>query len=247
MTRSAGRRGLLVATVVLAAGRLTAQDATAPSPSPPRRWAIGAGWSYIALEDTRRVTDSGPDNTNIRGNYLGSLWGLDAEQHAFPDPFVEYGFRSWFGVGASYEQQRAKTLDWQHNDPTLPPVGDGELEVRGAQLYAFGRYPNHTPFTPRATVGRARYWSRFFTLPSWNGGDPGKVLQVDDTWGWILSAGCRVALGRHAGLDVSYRRAQIGDVVARAYGDIIDNPDRYRKGAFPMRSRSLRLGIAYSF
>jgi hypothetical protein len=211
------------------------------------RFTIGVDWTRYSLYDTRRVTPQGPDNANVHGNYLGSLWGLDAEQHPFPDPFVEWRLTSSFGVGVSYEQQRAMTLDWSSDDRSLAPVGDGDVQIRGAQLYAFGRYPNPTRFTPYASVGRARYWSHFFVLPAWNGGDPAKVLWVGNTSGWILSGGTRVRIGHRLAFDVNYRRALIADVAARAYADIVDHPKRYRAGAFPMQSQSVRLGVAYGF
>jgi opacity protein-like surface antigen len=211
------------------------------------RLTFGVDWTRFSLSDSRRVTPQGPDNANVHGNYLGSLWGLDAEQHAFPDPFVEWRVISSFGVGLSYEQQRAMTLDWGNDDHSLPPVGDGDVQIRGAQLYAFGRYRNRTRFTPYASVGRAQYWSHFFLLPAWNAGDPAKVLWVGNTSGWIVSGGTRVALGHRLALDVNYRGAFVADVPARAYSDIFDHPHRYRAGAFPMKSQGVRLGVAYAF
>jgi hypothetical protein len=60
---------------------------------------IGARVTYFWLKDTRRSGPNGLDNLNQAGNFLG-LWGLDAQQHYFPNPFVEYRVISGFGPGS---------------------------------------------------------------------------------------------------------------------------------------------------
>lgn len=236
------RRALLVAALCVPGGTAAADEAWIRG-----RLAMGARWSHFSLDDTRRLTADGPDNQNVQGNYLGSLWGLDTEQHVLPDPFAEYRIVSSFGLGASYTRQRAKTLDWQQNDPSLPPSGDGDVEIRGLQVYAFGGYPRRTRVKPYAQLGRSRYWSRFFVLPSWTRGNPGRVIQVDNTAGWFFALGARMTFWRHAGLDAFYRRSLIDQVIARSYPDVINTPNRHRTGAFPMRSKALGVGIAYAF
>jgi opacity protein-like surface antigen len=210
------------------------------------RLSFGAAWTHFWLDDTRRSTDHGYDNLNAAGNFLGSLWGLDAKQHALPNPFVEYRLVSSFGLGLAYDQLRAKTLDWADTDRTVT-IGDGDVEIRGGQVYAFGRYRTRSRFTPYANLGLARYWSRFLVLPSWTGGKPGRVFQVDDTRGWFVTVGTRVALGRHVGLEAFYRREMIGDVTGRAYRNIINRPDVYVGGAFPMSNNRAGTGLAYTF
>jgi opacity protein-like surface antigen len=233
--------------VALLAGPSLADQASPAPPAPPTffsRWvagrlSIGADMTYFWLEDTRRASDGGYDNGNP-GNFLGSLWGLDAEQHAFPSPFLEYRVVSVVGVGVAYDQARAKTLDWANEEQNLT-AGDGDLEIRGLLYYAFARCPNRTRLTPYVHLGLAHYWSRFYVSPGWAA--PGRHFDVDDTGGWFVAAGTRVTLWRHLRLDVLYRHSQTEDVTARAY--LLRN--HHRSGAFPMRSDLLGVGLVYAF
>jgi hypothetical protein len=190
--------------------------------------------------DTRRSDADGYDNHNLSGNFLGSLWGLDAQQHYFPNPYFEYRLFSGVGVGASYDQLRAKTLDWANDDHTAT-AGDGDLELRGVGAYLVLRYSNRSRFEPRATAGFAWYKAHFFESPGWAA--PGRHFAVEDTNGWFATGGCAAHLSRHFGLDTTVRYSAIGDVAARAY--LLGN--HYRSGSFPMRYTALALGAAYSF
>jgi opacity protein-like surface antigen len=206
------------------------------------RLTIGARITQFWLEDTRRSDANGFDNLNLTGNFLGSLWGLDARQHYFPNPFVEYRVISAFGVGVAYDQARAKTLDWGNAQQTIT-AGDGDVEIRGLQFYGFGRYRNRTRLTPYASVGFARYWSHFLVSPDW--ALPGRRFEVDDTSGWFFSGGCSVALVRHLGLEALYRHSQVEAVSGRAYFNY--NRNRHRGGAFPMRNDLFGAGLSYAF
>jgi len=203
------------------------------------RVVLGARFTYFWLHDTRRSGGDGYDN-DYEGNYLGSLWGLDARQHYFPSPFLEVRIASSFGVGAAYGQARARTLDWA-TDEHLETAGDGDLEIRGIQVYAFGRYRTRSRFTPYAQAGWSFYRSHFFESPAWSG--PGRRFEVDDVDGWFVAAGCRVDLGPRFGLDAVVSHAGVDDVPARAYL----RPNRYRAGAFPMRHTSVGLGATLAF
>jgi hypothetical protein len=257
------RRRILVALAVLAAsaaapieGSAERSDhaAVAAYPVPARerdrgffgRWVadhllVGASLTHFWLDDTRRATDHGYDNQNLTGNFLGSLWGLDAQQHYFPDPMLEYRIISSFGVGLAYDQARAKTLDWGIIDTRVTTIGDGDVEIRGLQFYLFGRYPNRTRLAPYANVGVSRYSSRFLPSPLWVA--PGRHLDVDSTRGWFLASGCNVALGRHWGLQVFYRYSHVGAVSGRAFF----HGTHHRSGAFPMRNNRLGTGLFYAF
>jgi opacity protein-like surface antigen len=202
---------------------------------------IGARVTYFWLKDTRRSGPNGLDNLNQDGNFLGSLWGLDAQQHYFPNPFVEYRVISGFGAGIAYDQARAKTLDWTDNTARLVTAGDGDVEIKGVQYYVFGRLRNQTRLTPYANVGIARYHAHFFASPDWL--TPGRHFEVDDTNGWFVSGGCNVAFTRHVGLDVLYRYSELDAVVGRAFF----NARRHRSGAFPMRSDIVGAGFVVAF
>jgi hypothetical protein len=210
------------------------------------RLSIGGDWTHFSLDDTRRYSANGLDNYNITGNFLGSLWGLDAKQHGWPSPFLEYRVFRAFGLGAAYDERRAMTLDWADDTKTVT-VGDGDVELRGLQVYAFGQLSNRTRLVPYANVGHAHYWSHFFTLPSWSQGIPGHVIEVDATGGWFFSLGTRVKLVHGAALNTFYRRLFVDDVPVRAYADIINRPDHHRDGHFPMSGNTLGLGLTWAF
>jgi opacity protein-like surface antigen len=247
---SAGVRVALAAVAVmgLSLAASAAEDAPAAAVKGPgflRRWvagrlSIGARVTGFRLRDTRRSGENGLDNGNLAGNFLGSLWGLDARQRYLPNPYLEYRIASSFGVGLAYDQARARTLDWADEEHTLT-AGDGDVQIRGLQAHVFARYRNRSRLTPYANLGMAWYRSRFFESPAWSA--PGRHFEVDGTDGWFAAVGCRVALARHVGLDAMYRHSHVGDVAARAYL----RANRFRGGAFPMRSHVLGVGAAYDF
>ena len=198
--------------------------------------------THFWLEDTRRSTAHGYDNANRAGNFLGSLWGLDAQQHYLPSVFAEYRVVSSFGAGVGYDEARARTLDWgvdAEGHPTT--VGDGDVEIRGLQFYVFARYANRTRVTPYAQLGHGHYWSRFFVSPQWAA--PGRRFEVDGTGGWFVAAGGRATLSGHLGLDALCRHTHTEPVTARAF--FVRN--RHRTGAFPMRSDLFGVGVVIAF
>ena len=224
-------------------------DESGPSPEAEssfgRKWIstrllIGARFTHYWLEDSRRAGENGYDNGNLEGNFLGSLWGLDAEQHYFPNPYLEYRVVSGVGVGVTYDQLRAKTLDWADDEQTAT-AGDGDLEIRGVGVYLVGRLRNRTRLEPYGTLGFAWYQSHFDVSPGWAA--PGRRFEVEDTDGWFVTAGCKMSLARRFGVDVQFRHSQVGEVAARAYL----RPNRYRPGSFPMRYDAIAVGVLYAF
>ncbi len=163
------------------------------------------------------------------------------KQRYIPSPFLEYRIVSAFGVGAAYDQVRIKTLDWGNAEHTMT-AGDGDLQIRGGQVFAFGRFANRTRVTPYARVGFAYYWSQFFESGGWAA--PGRDFEVSDTRGWIVEAGVRVALWKGLTLDGSYQHLQLSDVKATAR---FQSAGRGAKGEFPVRSDVVALGLAYGF
>jgi opacity protein-like surface antigen len=204
------------------------------------RLSVGARFNYYWLEESRRSGENGYDNGNLSGNFLGSLWGIDAQQHYFPNPYVEYQLLSGVGVGVMYDELRVKTLDWANEEHTVT-AGDGDLEIRGVGLYLLARYRNPTRYAPYATVGYGWYTSHFFVTEAW--AVAGRRFLVEDTQGWFVSGGCSVNVAKHIAVDVSARYSHLADVQARA--QLVGN--RYRTGAFPMRYTALTLGVAYAF
>jgi len=204
------------------------------------RLSIGARFTHYRLEESRRSGPNGYDNGNLSGNFLGSLWGIDAEQHYFPNPYIEYQVLSGVGVGVMYDQLRVRTLDWANQDRTVT-AGDGDLEIRGVGVYLLARYRSSTRYSPYATAGYAWYQSHFFVTEGW--AIAGRRFLVEDTEGWFMSGGCTVSVVKHFGIDVSVRYSHVGDVQGRA--QLVGN--RYRTGAFPMRYIAFAVGVAYAF
>ena len=203
------------------------------------RLSIGVRSSLVHLEDTRRYGPDGLDNANLGTNFLGSLWGLDAEQRPLPLPFLEYRVVSRFGAGVAYDQARARTLDWS-NDAHTTTAGDGDVAIHGLQAYLFARGPQWR-VTPYAQVGVEHYWSQFYVSPGWATG--GRYFAVDPTDGWFVAGGGLLALGAHARVDLQFRHSQTEAVTARAY--LYKN--HHRDGAFPMRRDELGIGLRWAF
>jgi opacity protein-like surface antigen len=240
---------ILGAALLLAAPATASDEVGSSSPAPAsgfgQKWistrlAVGARFTYYRLEDSRRAGENGYDNGNTEGNFLGSLWGLDAQQHYFPNPYVEYRVVSGVGVGVTYDELRARTLDWAGEEQTAT-AGDGDLEIRGVGVYLLGRYRNRTRFEPYGTLGFAWYRSHFDVSPGWAA--PGRRFEVEDTDGWFVTAGCKMSVARHFAVDVMFRHSHVGAVAARAYF----RPNRFREGAFPMRYDALAIGALYAF
>ena len=204
------------------------------------RLSVGARFTYYRLEETRRSGENGYDNGNLSGNFLGSLWGLDAQQHYIPNPYLEYRVLSGLGIGVMYDELRVKTLDWA-NQEQMVTAGDGDLEIRGIGAYLLARYRNPSRYSPYATAGYVWYQTHFDVTPAWAAA--GRRFLVEDTEGWFVSGGCTVRVAKHLGVDASVRYSHIGDVAARA--QLVGN--RYRTGAFPMRYTALALGVTYAF
>jgi hypothetical protein len=205
-----------------------------------KRLSVGGRFTHYWLEESRRSGENGFDNGNLSGNFLGSLWGIDAQQHYFPNPYIEYQVLSGLGVGVMYDELRVRTLDWANEEHTVT-AGDGDLEVRGVGVYLLARYNNPTRYAPYLTFGYGWYKSHFFVTEAWAAA--GRRFLVEDTQGWFVSGGCSVTLAKHIAVDVSARYSHLADVQARA--QLVGN--RYRTGAFPMRYTALTLGVAYAF
>jgi long-subunit fatty acid transport protein len=196
--------------------------------------------SFACDANAHAVINAGR-NGNLQDNFLGSLWGLDAVQHYFPNPYLEYRIASIVGVGVSYDELKARTLDWANADQTAT-AGDGDLQIRGLNLYVVARIRTRSRFEPYAQVGYGWYQSQFFVAPGWAA--PGRRFEVEDTQGWLGALGCKAAIGKHLGVDAGFCHAQLDDVAARAYLGV---GNRYRAGEFPMRYDALTLGMQYTF
>ena len=80
---------------------------------------------------------------------------------------------------------RIRTLDWA-DDTDIVAAGDGDLVLRGGDVYVVLRARNRSRLTPYVRIGYARYWSDFAELPDW----PGR-FEVSTTRGWTAAASSR--------------------------------------------------------
>jgi opacity protein-like surface antigen len=247
------RRGTIALWALLSAALAAAPSGAEPTAAPEDvrssllarsvsgRLTLGIAVSHTWLEDDRRSGPNGYDNANRSGNFLGSLWGLDPKQSYVPGPFLEYRIVSAFGLGVAYNQLTVKTLDWGDAERTWT-AGDGDLRMRGAQVFAFGRLANRTRVTPYVRVGFAYYWSAFFESPGW--ATPGRSFEVSDTKGWLAGAGLRAALWKGVGLEGCYEHEQLADVKAAVR---FTSGGKGTKGAFPVRNDAVSLRLSYAF
>lgn len=204
------------------------------------RLSLGLRLSRLWLEDSRRYGPNGLDNGNGPINFLGSLWGLDPVQRYVPSPFLEYRIVSGVGVGVAYDEARIRTLDWANAEKTVT-AGDGDLRLRGAQIWGFASYPRGARITLGAYGGYGRYWPAFFEAPGW--ALPGRWFEVHATQGWLAGARLRVTPRRHLGIEVGYEHLGLADVPAKAH--LLGGG--HKNGVFPARSDALRAGLVYTF
>jgi opacity protein-like surface antigen len=144
------------------------------------------------------------------------------------------------GLGSSYSQYRAKTLDWADQAAGIT-AGDGDVQVRGLDAYLVGRFRLGRRIKPYVQAGRTWYRSEFFASPGWL--IPGRRFVAYDTTGWLASAGLTVRVVKHLDLEAAYRHTWMDDVQARAYL----KGNKYRGGAFPLANDALSFGAAFAF
>lgn len=200
---------------------------------------IGLRLSRLELEESRRYLNGHLDNANRRGNFLGSLWGLDPQASWVPAPFLEYRPVASAGVGVAYDEVRIRTLDWAGSDALKTTAGDGDLQLRGARVYLLAAAPGHMRLTPLARVGYGFYSSAFFETGGWAA--PGAFFVVEDTRGWFADLTIRVSIGWRLQAEASYESLWLRDVRGQA------GPPAGARGVFPARGDVARLGLACRF
>lgn len=231
-----------------------AQEPTAPLVTDPwddfmDRWVldrleVGARVHHFRLRDTRRTGPNGYyDNWNLRGNFIGSVWGLDEKQEYLPRLHAQYRIWRGVGVGLTYDKIVAETVDWSSEEGVTST--DGDVIIEGPLAYAFWRYENRTRFTPGVELGLASYSASFDVNPAWAAVGPGYRFEVDDTDGYYLALNCDVELGERWLIDFHYRRMFDAEVDARAYFSRGTRVGRY--GAFPMEYAMFGIGATYRF
>jgi len=238
----------------------TEPPATPPEPIPPVRpaptrkasepdWVawmrgrveVGARVSMIDLRDDTRSGPTGPENRNPN-NFLGSIWGLDAEDDVLPRLFVQVKIHEQFGVGLTYDSLTLKTLDWANAEKTLKTT-DGDLEAWGPLVYFFARTKPYRRVQGVAELGLAWYFTSFKVDPMWVGGNPDRRFETEDTRGIFLALGAEVRIAEDWRLGVYWRRMFNADVDAEAFV----GRGNSRIGNFPLEYDMYSAGVTWEF
>lgn len=217
--------------------------------SPESAWwegklVLGARMYNFNLADTRRTTRGRLSNSNVRGNFIGSVWGLDENQNYIPRLNLGYWFTPYLGVGLTYDEVSAATVDWGSVEQTFTST-DGDVNIWGPMLYVTGRAPNSTRCTPFAELGWATYFASFDEDPAWAAAAPGYRFEVDNTTGYFWGLGLDFEINSHWSVDVYWRQMNNAEVEARAYFTTSSRVGRY--GAFPMDYDMYGIGVNYHF
>ena len=208
------------------------------------RLIIGARIHHFELKDTRRRVRGRLENTNIRGNFVGSVWGLDEIQHYVPRLYVLLLAVPYVGAGVTFDQVSAETVDWGDEEKSFRAT-DGDLETWGPTFFVQARWPNASRFTPFAEWGRTKYFADFKEDPDWAAVAPGYRFEVDDTYGTMHALGCEYAITPNWSVHAYWRRLRGASVAARAY--FTPGPRVGRAGAFPIEYDMYALGTSYHF
>ena len=190
---------------------------------------VGTRLTYFSLLDNKR----GQPND---GSFFGTVTMLDERQNYLPKKlFVQYKIIPYAGVGLSYDSFSFDASDFGGSD--------GKATLSGPLFYVFGRYPNSTAFTPFCELGVAYYTSTFDADAGWLGTNPGKSVDLDNTHGYYVGAGCDLQITDDFSLNVYARYMRISDVTGAWYdawtkfGDVVLTPSYVAFG----------LGAKYSF
>jgi len=208
------------------------------------RLEVGARTYRFSLEDDRRHSRGGYSNTNYRGNFIGSVWGLDEEQNYWPRLYAQYMLIPYFGLGITYDYVRATTVTWA-NDEETATSSDGDVTAAGPAFYMVGAFPINDRLRPFGELGWAYYFADFEETDHWKGTGPGYRFEVEDTSGILLGVGCSIRVYENWSLEVCYRSVQSAEVDAAAYFKPGSNPGRI--GTFPINYDAWSVGVNYRF
>lgn len=244
------KKALILAVLTACATSAWAQSAdTETQASRSSKWSgleIGTRSIYVQLKDDQK-------GDGLRSSYIGSLNYLDEEQDYVPDRiYIQYFFNDYLGLGISYDHIEAKTLE--RNNAAIEGgsgAGDGKVGARGPILYAVGRYPNDSAFTPFVEIGAAFYSSYFDEDDDWkydNAKRRERKMNTDDTVAFVLGLGCDYRINDNWSVNAYARLVSGADVDATAEYVYKNKPSEpFREGSFPLDYYGFGLGVKYSF
>ena len=209
---------------------------------------IGTRVNYFWLHDDKRGAVQLPGNA---GNYYGSLNELIEVEDPWPvKVFVDYKFSPYWGVELTWDQIKAKT--YTQVDPTSQSsfggYSDGTLSLIGPEASIFGRLPNDTIFTPYVGIGAVYYFAGNSENPGWAHpyDDFYQKFDMNNTWGWLVYAGCDIAVSGPWSVDVLVRYTKV-DVDGTHYQGTGSASDPSGNPSFPLSNITACLGVRYSF
>lgn len=201
---------------------------------------IDVGWRIRKYQfyETRKGNPGGNDT------YFGSIYRITEDQSYFPGVlYLQYRVNPYWGLGLSYDSIDAETIDIANRGtPEASQSGDGNVELSGPLFYAFGRYPNETPFTPFAELGMALYSSDFAAKETWSRNGQNR-LEVDDATGWFLTGGCDYSFPNHWSVEAFMRHT----VVSADAVWYLQGAPRDSDVTFDLGNLAFGLGAKYTF
>ena len=215
---------------------------------------IGTRMVFFSLEETS-------------GEFIGTIDGLSEEQDAAPlKLFADWLFTPYVGVELTWDKIAGRSVT-----DTPDQHSDGVLTMSGPVIYAFGRYPfllqldrRSYIIAPYLGLGMA-FFSSEFEEDAWWGlgynneaqwqaaGSPStsnngytRRIDVDDSTGFTVAAGCAFQVSHGFSVDLYWRYidAETDAVYTREREGI---GSETFTGHFPMASTGYGLGIRYAF
>lgn len=205
---------------------------------------IGTRVLYIQLKEDQR-------GDGLTRSYVGTLNYLDEEQDYVPNRiYVQYFFNEYLGLGVSYDRVEAKTLE-HNNIDGQSSIGDGNVGASGPILYAVGRYPTSTAFTPFAEIGVGFYSSYFDESAEWkydNAKRRERHMNTDNATAFVLGIGCDYRINANWSVNVYGRLVSGLDLDTTADYVYKSKPrETFREGSFPLDYYGLGFGVKYAF
>ncbi|MCZ7590709.1 MAG: hypothetical protein M5U15_00550 [Kiritimatiellae bacterium] len=207
---------------------------------------IGTRILYTQLKDDQK-------GDGLNRSFIGTLNYLDEEQDYVPDRiYIQYFFNEYIGLGVSYDHIEAKTLE--RNSAVIEGgsgAGDGKVGARGAILYAVGRYPTDSAFTPFAEIGVGFYSSYFDEDADWkydNVKRRERHMNTDNATAFVLGLGCDYQINDNWSVNVYGRLVAGLDIDTTADYVYKSKPsETFREGSFPLDYYGFGVGVKYAF
>ncbi|NLB59541.1 MAG: hypothetical protein GX806_00430 [Lentisphaerae bacterium] len=203
------------------------------------RVEVGTRLTLFRLREQRRHW---PDS------FYGTITELREEQNYWPlKPFVRFNCHRYWGLEASWDQMRVKTL-------CSPADGqsDGCIDLHGPIFSVGGRYPL-ARCVPYIGLGLMLIHSSFDPTDSWHyrGGTAQDAsvqdFTFDNTWAPVIYGGVGLQLSEHWSADLYLRYLEVdikGEHYFTWHGQRLNDVRRLK---FPLSNSAVGLSLRYAF